>query len=260
MARKPLVGHGGPRRPAGQSGRAAPPRASLPHRRARGSPSRPRRRCPWSPHDPGGRRARRPTHRRWVVAAHADGAGRQRDVFGELAVGRHRRAAHAAGRFGEGMSSHTSRRVGTLAPPWLRYGLIAGIVAFSGTLAANLAVTWMSPAELCRAGPLIIPLLSLGALFIFVVMSAAAGFATGRTVSSGPDPALAGWLVGVLGGFAVLVLLPFVPSAGHRFQELASTCPGAGSTFFFGFGSPPPGFVFGSPPPGFINPAPPHQA
>ena len=155
------------------------------------------------------------------------------------------------------MSADASRRVGTLAPPWLRYGLIAGIVAFSGTLAANLAVTWVSPADLCRAGPLIIPLLSLGALFIFVVMSAAAGFATGRTVSSGPDPALAGLLVGVLGGCALLVLLPFVPSAEHRFQELATGCSGAGSTFFFGFGSPPPGFVIPTPPPeAFATPPP----
>jgi len=158
------------------------------------------------------------------------------------------------------MSADTPRRISALAPPWLRYGLIAGIIAFSGTLAANLAVTWVSPADLCRAGPLIIPLLSLGALFIFVVMSAAAGFATGRTVSSGPDPALAGLLVGVLGGCALLVLLPFVPSAEHRFQELASGCSGAGSTFFFGFGSPPPGFVFGSPPPGFVIPTPPPEA
>ena len=155
------------------------------------------------------------------------------------------------------MSGDASRRLGSLAPPWLRYGLIAGIVAFSGTVAANLAVTWVSPADLCRAGPLIIPLLSLGALFIFVVMSAAAGFATGRTVSSGPDPALAGLLVGVLGGCALLVLLPFVPSAEHRFQELASGCSGAGSTFFFGFGSPPPGFVIPTPPPeAFATPPP----
>ena len=158
------------------------------------------------------------------------------------------------------MSADAPHRIRALAPPWLRYGLIAGIIAFGCTLAANLAVTWMSPAQLCRAGPLIIPLLSLGAMFIFVVMSAAAGFATGRTVSSGPDSALAGLLVGVLGGCAVLVLLPFVPSAQHRFQELASVCSGPGSTFFFGFGSPPPGFVFGSPPPGFVIPTPPPEA
>ena len=68
------------------------------------------------------------------------------------------------------MSGDASRRVGTLAPPWLRYGLIAGIVAFSGTLAANLAVTWVSPADLCRVG-LIVPLLSLGAFVIFLAMS-----------------------------------------------------------------------------------------
>ena len=158
------------------------------------------------------------------------------------------------------MSADASHRLSALAPAWLRYGLIAGIIAFGCTLAANLAVTWMSPAELCRAGPLIIPLLSLGALFIFVVMSGAAGFATGRTVSSGPDPALAGLLVGVLGGCALFVLLPFVPSAARRFQELASACPGSGPTFFFGFGSPPPGVDFGSPPPGFVIPTPPPEA
>ena len=155
------------------------------------------------------------------------------------------------------MSADASHRLSARAPAWLRYGLIAGIIAFGCTLAANLAVTWMSPAQLCRAGPLIIPLLSLGALFIFVVMSGAAGFATGRTVSSGPDPALAGLLVGVLGGCALFVLLPFVPSAARRFQELASACPGSGPTFFFGFGSPPPGFVIPTPPPeAFATPPP----
>src|SRR6266705_7222983 len=148
MAGEPLVGHGGPRRPAGQSGCAAPHRASLRHCGARWYPSRSRRRSPWSPHDPGGRRTRGPAHRHRLVGAHADGAGRRRDVFGELAVGRHRRAAHLAGRFGEGMSADTPRRISALAPPWLRYGLIAGIIAFSCTVAANLAVTWMSPAEL----------------------------------------------------------------------------------------------------------------
>src|SRR5438876_11676774 len=257
MAGKPVVGHGGPRRSAGQQGRPAPHRPPLRHRGPRGCACQSRRRRPWKPHHPGERGTCGPAHRRRLVGTHAECAGRHRHDFGELAVGRHRRAAHVAGRFGEGMSADAPHRIRALAPPWLRYGLIAGIIAFGCTLAANLAVTWMSPAQLCRAGPLIIPLLSLGAMFIFVVMSAAAGFATGRTVSSGPDSALAGLLVGVLGGCAVLVLLPFVPSAQHRFQELASVCSGTGSTFFFGFGSPPPGFVFGSPPPGFVIPTPP---
>src|SRR5207244_11959606 len=43
-------------------------------------------------------------------------------------------------------------------------------------------------------------------------------------------------------------------------SDLASVCSGTGSTFFFGFGSPPPGFVFGSPPPGFVIPTPPPEA
>src|SRR2546423_2353410 len=260
MAGKPVVGHGGPRRSACQQGRPAPPGASLRDRGARGCPSQSRRRRAWNDNDQGGPRTRGSAHRRRLVGTHADRAGRHRQLPGELAVGGHRRAAHLAARFGEGMSADAPHRISALAPPWFRYGLIAGIIAFSCTLAANLAVSWMSPAELCRAGPLIIPLLSLVALFIFVVMSAAAGFATGRTESSGPDPALAGLLVGVLGGCALLVLLPFVPSAGHRFQELASACPGAGSTFFFGLWAPPPRFVFGSPPPGFRLPAPPPPA
>jgi hypothetical protein len=155
------------------------------------------------------------------------------------------------------MSANASR----LAPPWVRYGLIAGIIAFACTLAANLAITWLQPADLCRFGPLIIPLLSLGALVIFLWMAAAAGFATGRAGSSGPDPTLAGLLVGVLGGCALVVLLPFIPSAEHRFQELTSLCPGPGSfvggSFSFNLGSPPPGFVMPTPPPEFFATPPP---
>src|SRR5207249_10293599 len=105
-----------------------------------------------------------------------------------------------------------------------------------------------------------VPLVRAGALFSFVRRSGAAWFATGRAVGSGPDPALAGLLVGVLGGCALFVLLPFVPSAARRFQELASACPGSGPTFFFGFGSPPPGVDFASPPPGFVIPTPPPEA
>lgn len=155
------------------------------------------------------------------------------------------------------MSAHASQ----LAPAWVRYGLIAGIIAFACTLAANLAITWLRPADLCRFGPLIIPLLSFGALVIFLWMAAAAGYATGRAGSSGPDPTLAGLLVGVLGGCALIVLLPFIPSAEHRFQELAALCPGPGSvvggSFSFNFGSPPPGFVMPTPPPEFFATPPP---
>ncbi len=141
------------------------------------------------------------------------------------------------------MSADASRRVGTLAPPWLRYGLIAGIVAFGGTLAANLAVTWVSPADLCRVG-LIVPLLSLGAFVVFLVMAAAAGFKTARAGAPAPDPTLAGLLVGVLAGCALVVLFPFVSSAEHRFQEVAAVCSGpvssGGGSFSFNVGPTPP--------------------
>ena len=152
-------------------------------------------------------------------------------------------------------------------PAWVRYGLVAGILAFGCTLAANLAITWLQPADLCRVGPLIIPLLSLGALLVFLLMAAAAGFATGRAGSSGPDPTFAGLLVGVISGCALVVLLPLIPGVEHRFQELSALCPGpafsGGGSFSFNFGSPPPGFptpppeFFATPPPGgFATPPP----
>ncbi len=158
------------------------------------------------------------------------------------------------------MSADASSRLSSLATPWLRYGLIAGIVAFACTLAANLAITWPSPADLCRVGTFIVPLLSLGALVIFLLMAAAAGFKTARAGKPAPDPTLAGLLVGVLGGCALIVLLPFIPSVGHRLQELSALCPDTGSfsgggSFSFNFGSPPPGFVIPSPPPeAFMTP------
>jgi len=73
------------------------------------------------------------------------------------------------------MSVDASRRLSALAPPWLRYGLIAGIFAFSCTLAANLAATWVSPADLCRVG------------FIFV-SSAEHRFQEAASVCAGPVP------------------------------------------------------------------------
>jgi hypothetical protein len=153
------------------------------------------------------------------------------------------------------MSANASSRLSS-APHWLRYGLVGGIVAFTFTLVANLAINRLSPAEFCRLGPLIIPLLNLGAFLVFLLMAAAAGFLTARAGRSAPDPTLAGLLVGVLGGCALIAVLPFVLSVADRFQEIASACAGSTSSFFFGFGSPPPGFVFGSPPPGFPTPPP----
>lgn len=157
------------------------------------------------------------------------------------------------------MSGNTAGGIARI-PAWVRYGLIAGIIAFACTLVANLAITWLSPADLCRAGPFIVPLLSLIALVIFIAMAASAGFATGRAGSTGPDPTLAGLLVGVLGGSALVVMLAFIPTAQHRFQELTALCPGPasfGGSFSFNFGSPPPGVVIPTPPPeAFATPPP----
>jgi hypothetical protein len=129
-------------------------------------------------------------------------------------------------------------------PAWVRYGVIAGVFAFASTLGANLVFIWLQPADLCRTGPLIIPLLMLTALAVFLALAGAAGFATGRATGRGSAPALAGLLVGVLGGCALLALIPFAPSIGQRIQDLTALCPG--------------GAIFGSaPPPGALQPPPP---
>src|SRR5260370_31622696 len=103
---------------------------------------------------------------------------------------------------------------------WVRYGLIAGVFAFACTLGVNLAFIWLQPADLCRTGPLIIPLLMLTALAVFLALAGVAGFATGRVSGPGSSAAPAGLLVGVLGGCALLALVPFAPSVCHRLHEL----------------------------------------
>jgi hypothetical protein len=136
------------------------------------------------------------------------------------------------------------------------------MIAFACTLGANTAVLWLQRADLCRAGPFVVPLLSLGAFAIFALMAAAAGFATGRATATGSDPTLAGPLVGAIAGCAVVALLPFIPSVQHRFQELSALCPGSflsgSGSFSFNFGpTPPPDFGFPTPPPEAFVTAPP---
>ncbi|HXN00561.1 MAG TPA: hypothetical protein VN973_01585 [Candidatus Dormibacteraeota bacterium] len=146
-------------------------------------------------------------------------------------------------------------------PAWVRYGAIAGVFAFGCTLSANMAITWFKPADLCRTGPLIIPLLMLAALVVFLMLAGAAGFATGRASGSGPAPLLAGLLVGVFGGCALLALIPFAPSVGQRIQDLMALCPGAGGSFSFDLGpTPPSAVVLATPPPGFFTTSPPPGA
>jgi hypothetical protein len=127
--------------------------------------------------------------------------------------------------------------------------VIAGVFAFACTLGANLAITWLQPADLCRTGPLIIPLLMLAALVVYLALAGAAGFATGRASGPGSSAALAGLLVGVLGGCALLALIPFAPSIGQRIQDLMALCPDTGS-----FGSTPPPGALQTPPPEALGP------
>jgi hypothetical protein len=148
-------------------------------------------------------------------------------------------------------------------PPWVRYGLIGGVIAGASTLAGNLAITLQSTADLCRQGPLIIPLLSLGAVIILIGMAAAAGFATTRHLGSVAEATLSGVVVGVIAGCALLALIPFASTATHRLEELTAQCP-QGAAFNFGgsfsFGTPPPGVVIPTPPPGFFTTSPPPGA
>lgn len=142
-------------------------------------------------------------------------------------------------------------------PAWIRYGLVGGFIAFASTLAANLAITLLRPADLCRAGPVSLLLLSLGAVIILIWMAAAAGYATARRMGSVAHATLSGVLVGFIAGGALLALIPFTSTGTHRLQELSTQCPDAGGAFSFGFGTPPPGVVIPTPPPGFFGSPPP---
>src|SRR5712691_960556 len=144
--------------------------------------------------------------------------------------------------------------------PWVRYGLIGGVIACASTLIANLVIALLRPADLCHAAPISLFLLNLGAVIILVWMAAAAGFATARQAGSVAQAALSGVLVGVVAGGALLALIPFAPAANHRFTELSAQCPSTASFsagWSFRFGTPPPGVVIPSPPPGFFTTSPP---
>jgi len=81
----------------------------------------------------------------------------------------------------------------------------------------------------------------LTALAVFLALAGVAGFATGRVSGPGSSAALAGLLVGVLGGCALLALIPFAPSVSRRLNDLMVLRPG--------------GALFGSaPPPGALQP------
>lgn len=134
----------------------------------------------------------------------------------------------------------------------VRYGAIFGVVAFASTLAANLAVLVFRPADLCRIGPLSIVLFNLGALLIFLLLAAAAGFAAGRADGTIPSAAVAGVTVGAVSGCAMLVLVGFGPALMHCLLELNALCPDGGSFSFGTDASPPPGFA--TPPPGLTPP------
>jgi hypothetical protein len=137
-------------------------------------------------------------------------------------------------------------------PPWVRYGLITGVIAFAATLAANLAIIFPRPSDLCRVGPLILLLLNLGALAVFVWMAASAGFASARAEGSVSKGTLAGVLVGAISGCALLALIFLAPSVIHRLAELSPLCPQTGS--IGSGGAPPPGVSLTPPPEAFSQP------
>jgi hypothetical protein len=146
-------------------------------------------------------------------------------------------------------------------PVWARYGIVAGMLAFATTLAADLSVLWLGPRDLCRAGPPILLVISALALLVFVLLAAAAGFATGHASGVVSQAVLAGLLVGAIGGCALVVTVPFISGATQRAQELSVACPQAQAfarSFFFSIGpTPPPGFAGATPPPAFFGETPP---
>ena len=138
-------------------------------------------------------------------------------------------------------------------------------MAVATTLAANLWILLVRPADLCRFGPFAALLFDAAALIVFVLLAAAVGTATGRAVGSVGQATLAGLLFGVIAGVALLLTVPFAPAVTHRLQDVNTLCPqtsairgGSGGSFSFSFGpTPPPGVVPPTPPPGFFITPPP---
>lgn len=137
--------------------------------------------------------------------------------------------------------------------------MITGVIAFGITLTSNLLFLILDPSQLCRLGPLVIPLSMLTALGAFLLLAAIAGFLAGRMTGAVSDAALTGLVMAAISGLALLAMIPFFPSAQHRFADLQTRCPQAssvGGSSNLTNGSPPPGFV-PTPPPGFAPPTPP---
>src|SRR5207237_9400309 len=89
-------------------------------------------------------------------------------------------------------------RQGPLTPSGIRYGAIAGLIAFGSTLAANLAILVFRPVDLCRVGPVSVVLFGLAGWLVFLVLARPAGTAVGRADVSVPAAALAAVLVVVI--------------------------------------------------------------
>src|SRR5437764_14742351 len=94
----------------------------------------------------------------------------------------------------------------------VRFGAVAGVIAFASTLAANLAILVLRPADLCRVGPLSIILLTPGAALIFLLLAGAAGFAAGRADGTVATAALARREAAATSGCAGVALSPFGPA------------------------------------------------
>src|SRR5256714_5757 len=133
---------------------------------------------------------------------------------------------------------------GSGIPAWIRYGVISGAFAFAVTLAASLFFLVARPADLCRIGPIMVPLSGFVAFIAFLFFAAAAGFATGRATGMPVLAALSGLVVGVLGGCALLASLPFTAAMQQRFEQLSAVCPPTsgfgGGVYSFQLGTTPP--------------------